>query len=339
MTSTIAHEASPRTRRLRKPTSPARASTRNRVVGIDVAKNTLEVAFKTSGNTRQYPNTDIGIHSLIRDIRKAKARLAVFEATGGYELNLYLQLAEHGIPAARIDPLRARAFATAVGKLAKTDAIDARMLAKFGETLEPQPMSHDDRHLLELRALVTRRSQLVFDRARQKGYLECALPSVKPSILEVIKFFRQKIKAVEAQIQTVIGATDSLRQKAEVLTSAPGVADVTASVLISHMPELGTVNRRQITALAGLAPYPRESGEHSGKRFIRGGRPFVRRVLYMAALVATRHNQTLKAFYSKLLNAGKPKKLAVIAVARRLLVALNAMARDNTTWKEATMHQ
>jgi transposase len=305
------------------------------VIGIDIAKATLDAAFTTTGPVRQYPNTTTGIKKLLRDMKKAKATLVVLEPTGGYERNLLNHLLTDNIPTAMVDPCRSRSFARAIGLKAKTDRIDAKMLAQFGQTMQLERLAKDYRDVLELRDYVARRAQLVNDKVREQGRLEAANGKVSDSIRRCIKALKREIIAVESVINHMIRSQPKLAAQVELVKAVPGIGPVTAATLVTHMPELGTVNRRQAAALAGLAPWARESGSGKGKRFIRGGRAAVRRALYLAALSAAKHNPRLKAFHARLLAAGKAKKQALVAVARKLLITVNAMLRNNSQWTTA----
>jgi transposase len=260
----------------------------------------------------------------------------VFEATGIYDRELTSQLHEAGIRFARVNPARARDFARASGRLAKTDAIDARMLAAFARTMAPaaDPAADPARNSLAL--LAKRRDQLVHMRAQEKNRRsESADHTTIESITRLLDFLTEEIKAIELKIKTLISKTPQIAEQARLMRSAPGIGPVACMQLIAQMPELGRLAPKQLAALAGLAPFNVDSGKHRGKRLIGGGRKRVRDALYMAALNAVRRNGILKTFYQRLRTAGKPAKLALIAVARKLLTILNAMLRDRKIYLPA----
>ena len=303
-------------------------------VGIDVAKNSFEVAVTGEVQTLNLSNDEAGHAELCQLLLPLAPRLVLLEATGGYEQDLALALAAAGLRVSVVNPRQARDFARCTGKLAKTDRIDAQALRNFAAMLDAQghePRALADEQRRELTALVVRRRQLVAMLVSERQRLGVAHSKAKPSILSIMD-------AIAAQLQDVDGALqDHIRAHhadlARLLTSVKGVGPTTASTLLAQLPELGQLNRKQITALVGLAPMNRDSGTLRGQRHIFGGRADVRRVLYVAALVGTRFNPVLKAFYAKLLAAGKPKKVALVACMHKLLVILNAIARTKQPWR------
>jgi transposase len=263
-----------------------------------------------------------------------KPELVVMEATGGYERLISKSLQSSGIKVSVMNPWQTHNFAKSLGKRAKTDKIDARMLAKYAEVINPSPtvvLSDKD---YALRQLVLRRTQLVKQRTQEKNRLQQSSPLVAKSIRKMIKLIKGEIKGIEAQIKTSVASDSELSVKAETLQSAKGVGLVSAYSLCTMLPELGHLNRRQIAALVGVAPFNRDSGDKSGQRSIVGGRADIRTVLYMATLSATRSNKKIKPYYQKLLKQGKKKKVALVACMRKLLVCLNAMLKNKESWQD-----
>lgn len=303
-------------------------------VGIDVAKNSFEVAVTGEVQTLSMSNEEAGHAELCQLLIPLAPRLVLLEATGGYEQNLALALAAAGLRVSVINPRQARDFARCMGRLAKTDRIDAQALRGFAALLDAQghePRALADEQQRELTALVVRRRQLVAMLVAERQRLGVAHPKAKPSILNIMDAIAAQLHDVDAQLKVHIQAHHA--DLAKLLTSVKGVGPTTASTLLAQLPELGKLNCKQITSLVGLAPMNRDSGTLRGQRHIFGGRSDVRRVLYLAALVGTRFNPVLKAFYAKLLAAGKPKKVALVACMHKLLIILNAIARTNSPWR------
>lgn len=303
-------------------------------VGIDVAKNSFEVAVTGEVQTLNLSNEEAGHAELCQLLIPLAPRLVLLEATGGYEQDLALALAAAGLRVSVINPRQARDFARCMGKLAKTDRIDAQALRGFAALLDAQghePRALADEQQRELTALVVRRRQLVAMLVAERQRLGVAHPKAKPSILNIMDAIAAQLHDVNAQLKVHIQAHHA--DLAKLLTSVKGVGPTTASTLLAQLPELGKLNRKQITSLVGLAPMNRDSGTLRGQRHIFGGRSDVRRVLYLAALVGTRFNPVLKAFYAKLLAAGKPKKVALVACMHKLLIILNAIARTSSPWR------
>lgn len=303
-------------------------------VGIDVAKNSFEVAVTGEVQTLNLSNEEAGHAELCQLLIPLAPRLVLLEATGGYEQNLALALAAAGLRVSVINPRQARDFARCMGRLAKTDRIDAQALRGFAALLDAQghePRALADEQQRELTALVVRRRQLVAMLVAERLRLGVAHPKAKPSILNIMDAIAAQLHDVDAQLKVHIQAHHA--DLAKLLTSVKGVGPTTASTLLAQLPELGKLNCKQITSLVGLAPMNRDSGTLRGQRHIFGGRSDVRRVLYLAALVGTRFNPVLKAFYAKLLAAGKPKKVALVACMHKLLIILNAIARTNSPWR------
>ncbi len=310
-------------------------------VGIDVAKATLEVALWPEGPGAQLANDVEGHDAILSMLSGREVTLIVLEATGGYEMACAAALQASGWPVAIVNPKQSRDFARAMGWLAKTDRIDARVLAQMAQVLSTHP-----KHALNLKpvpgeqqqrlqALVTRRRQLLTMLTAERNRLALSHSSVRPGIVVLIEILRAQMDAVEGELQVSITEDPALAETLELLTSVSGVGLRTATVLIADLPELGHLSHKAISALAGLAPVARDSGAQRGKRRIFGGRKNVRTALYMAGLVAARHNPVLRDFYQRLLAAGKPKKVALIAVCRKLLVILNAIAHSRQAWNPA----
>lgn len=302
-------------------------------VGIDVAKNSFEVAVTGETQTLSLGNDEAGHAELSQVLVPLAPRLVLLEATGGYEQELALALAAAGLRVSVINPRKARDFARCVGKLAKTDRIDAQALRDFAAMLDAQghePRALADELQRELTALVVRRRQLVAMLVAERQRLGVAHPKAKPSIEQIMNAIAAQLHDVDRQLKVHILAHHA--DLAKLLTSVKGVGPTTASTLLAQLPELGKLNRKQITSLVGLAPMNRDSGTLRGQRHIFGGRADVRRVLFVAALVGTRFNPVLKDFYARLLAAGKPKKVALVACMHKLLVILNAIARTKSPW-------
>lgn len=301
-------------------------------VGIDVSKDVLDVAVRPSGETFRVSNDEMGIVDLVKRIVALKATLVVMEATGGYEDNCAVALAAANVPMAVVNPRQVRDFAKALGKLAKTDSIDASVQAHFAEAIRPKVTELNDDATRELRSLVDRRTQLVEMRTAEMNRREHATKPMLRELEKHISWLNKRIHDLDKEIRKRIRLNPEWRAKDDLLQSAMGVADGTSARLLVSLPELGTASPKRISALVGLAPWNVDSGKSVGERRCWGGRADVRTALYMAAQTAVRHNPTLKAFYARLVQKGKPKKLALNACMRKLLIMLNAMLRDATTW-------
>jgi len=319
---------------LPSPTRDARIT-----VGVDVSKATLEVAISEGARSLVLPNDEAGCAALLSELRELDVALVLFEATGGFELACATALQLAGLAVAVINPRQARDFARAMGYLAKTDRIDAAVLADMARTLlarsdlsklvKPLP----DAQQLELQGLVTRRRQLIAMKLAEDHRMKMPGVRQRRSLNTIIKALDREIARVDKDLQAFVGANHA--ELAALLDSVKGVGKATISTLLAEVPELGKLSGREVSALVGVAPINRDSGTMRGKRTIFGGRPSVRKVLFMAALVASRHNPVIKAFYQRLLAAGKPKKLALTACARKLLTILNAMARTRKPFNAA----
>lgn len=302
-------------------------------IGIDVSKATLDVAALPDGQSWTVTNDDLGLAELAPHLVALAPALIVLEATGGFELLAAITLAKVGLPIAVVNPRQVRDFAKAMGQLAKTDALDAGMLAAFAQRVRPEPRPLPDEATQLLDGLLTRRRQLVEMLTAEKNRLGFARGPVKRDISQHIRWLEKRLADVDGDLQDAVAASPLSQAKAELLRSVPGVGPVTTFTLLATLPELGQLSRRQIAALVGVAPLNRDSGTLRGKRMVWGGRASVRAVLYMAALVGLKHNPILRRFYERLRAAGKPFKVAVTACMRKLLTILNAMLHQHRRWE------
>lgn len=303
-------------------------------VGIDVAKAFFDLFDAAADHGERFEYTPAGIRACRTYLTGRAPRLIVMESTGGYETELAVALSDAGLPVAVINPRRIRDFARATGKLAKTDRIDARVIAGFAASLQPVPQGVWDEQTRRMKALVARRAQLLqMKTAEQNRREHSGDPVIARSITVVIRTLEKEIAKVEQQVRDQITRTPDLKQKADQLTSVPGIGETTALMLIAEVPELGQLNRRQIAALIGVAPINRDSGTFRGKRMTGGGRRFVRARLYMPTIVATQHNPWLKRFYQHLLAKGKTPMTALVATMRKLITMLNSLLATNQTWR------
>lgn len=302
--------------------------------GIDVSKDRLDVAVGSPKPRAWAVRYDeAGVESLVRDLRDLAPTLLVLEASGGLETNVVAALATAGLPVAVVNPRQVRDFARAMGELAKTDSIDARILALFAERIRPEVRPLKSEETRDLDALMTRRRQLIDIRVGERNRLHQSAPVVRESIKEHLAWLDARIEEVEKELQERIQQSSVWREKDRVLRSAPGVGPTVSLSLLAGVPELGTLNRQQVSKLIGVAPLNRDSGTLRGKRRIWGGRAEVRSVLYMATLTAIRYNPVIRDFYHRLVGRGKLKKVALVACMRKLLTILNRMLKDNTTWQ------
>jgi len=307
------------------------------VIGIDVAKDRLDVCVRPSGDSFIVARTGAGIEDLAERLKKLTPRVVAIEATGGFETVVAAGLAAAGVPLVIVNPAQVRAFAQALGKRAKTDPIDAAVIAHFVEATRAQPRPLPDETTRLLADLVTRRRQII-DMMIAEGQRNHRLVNkrLKNSIARLRRALEKELAEIDRELDDQVRGSPAWAAKEDLLASVPGVGPIIARTLIAELPELGALDRRKIAALVGLAPWTRQSGQWRGKSFIGGGRKTVRTALFMAAMVAARHNPVLKAFRDKLVAAGKPKLLALIAVARKLLIILNAILRDNRPWQPKT---
>ena len=306
-------------------------------VGIDVAKESLDVAWTSGDQTRRLSaaNSRAGLIALVGQLPPTIETRVVVEATGGYERALVTALVEAGYRTAVVNPRQVRDFAKALGVLAKTDRIDALVLAQFGRQVEPRLLEADPAERAELMQLVSRRRQLIDLRTMESNRLEHATArAAERSIRHVLKLLDREVEQLEAEIARLLESDDDWRAKIELLSTTPGVAQVTSATLVAEVPELGRLSRQAIAALVGVAPFNDDSGRHRGQRRIAGGRASVRRVLYMAALSARRCNPAIRAFAQRLAALGKKPKVIITACMRKLLVILNAMLKTKTPWKD-----
>ena len=305
------------------------------VIGIDVGKEKLDVGVADEKRVRVWANDEPGRTELSGWIVEQKASLVVVEASGGYEAAIVSELVSRGQAVALVNPTRVRAFARAEGILAKTDKIDAQVIARFGATMNPQANVRRDEAQVELNQVVTRRRQLVLMLTAEKNRHQTASPVIQAHIACHITWLQTEIEALEQQISQAIAANPEWTETAQRVDSAPGIGFITAATLVADLPELGQLNRQKIAALVGVAPFNHDSGKQRGKRRIFGGRTSVRSVLYMATLSAIRHNPVIKAFYQRLVAKGKLKKVALTACMRKLLVILNTMVKTGQDWNPA----
>jgi transposase len=304
-------------------------------VGIDVSKARLDVAVVPSGESFSVPNDDGGIEKMVVRIRELDAALVLLEATGGLERRALARLVTAGLRAMAVNPRNVRDFARALGKLAKTDRLDAVILARFAEAVRPEWRPMADEQTQQLQEHLTRRRQLVeMITAEKNRLLSVEHRGIRRQIKATIEWLEKQLNINEYDLDQAIKETPVWREKADLLKSVPGVGRVTVSTMLALLPELGTLTRKQIAALVGVAPFNRDSGTLRGRRAVWGGRATVRAVLYMAALVGTRFNPALRAMYLRLIAAGKRKKVAVVACARKLLTILNAILRTRTAWRD-----
>lgn len=302
------------------------------IIGVDVAKGWADVHWRRSGRAER---VEAKGPALARWARQVQGGLVVLEASGGYERPLLAALARTGVAFALVNPGRARAFAQATGRLAKTDRVDARVLADMGHALDLQPSPPPDPERARLAQLVARREDLVTTVGREMNRLAQAADAwIGREVGRLVRVLKAHLLLVERQIAALIAAGPQLVAQARCLRSAPGIGPALAAVLLARLPELGRLTRRQVASLASLAPHAHDSGLHKGRRHIKGGRAEVRRALYLAAFVASRRDPAMRTFRQRLQTAGKPTKLALTACARKLLTTLNAMLRDDTNYRQ-----
>lgn len=305
---------------------------KERFVGIDVSKSTLDVSVRPDGERWTAKNDEQGINELVDRLGSLKPSMVVLEATGGLQMPVVASMAVAKLPVVVVNPRQVRDFAKATGRLAKTDKIDAEVIAHFGDAIRPEIRPVKDPQAQELSALLTRRCQLVGMLAAEKNRLHSAIQRVRKDIQAHIRWLEKRLKDVDAELNGAIRQTPVWRQKDEILRSAPGVGPVLSLTLLSELPELGSINRRELAALVGLAPFNRDSGQYRGKRSVWGGRAKVRSALYMGTMSAIRWNPVIRPFYQRLIEAGKGHKVAATACMRKLLIILNAMVKSNTPW-------
>jgi transposase len=300
----------------------------DRFVGIDVSKAMLDLACLPDGTTLSVPNDEGGVAELVGQVLALTPTLVVLEATGGFEHLAAASLAKAGLPVVVANPRQVRGFANALGRLAKTDALDAAVLAEFAQRVRPAPRPLPTAEAELLDSLLTRRRQLVEMLTAERNRLLVARPTVRRDLQQHIRFLERRLREADEDLHTAVQASPAWRVKDDLLQSVPGVGRVVSLTLLAELPELGRLSHKEIAALVGVAPLNRDSGTRRGKRLVYGGRAPVRAVLYMAALVASKCNPVIRAFYRRLRAAGKPAKLALTACMRKLLIILNALARS-----------
>jgi transposase len=304
-------------------------------VGLDIAKDQIDVGTCPAGKHWRVPNDTEGIARLVEDLAALAPGCIVLEASGGYEHEAAATLATAGLPVAVVNPRQVREFARSTGQLAKTDRLDALILARFGEAVKPAIRALPDAQARELRDLLVRRTQLVTMKAAEKNRLKTAGPAVRKHIKAHIAWLEAQLDELDQELRTRLKGSPIWREKEELLRSVTGIGPVASLTLLAVLPELGRLSRKEIASLAGLAPIARDSGRFRGKRTIWGGRTRVRQGLYMATVCAIRHNPVISAFYQRLTAAGKPHKVALTACMHKLLLICNALLRDNTPWDPA----
>jgi transposase len=304
-----------------------------RYVGIDVAQDWLDVAVHGSGQPWRVRADEAGIADLVGTLREQQVHLVVLEATGGYEVPVTAALGIEGIPVAVVNPCQVRDFARSLGKLAKTDRLDAQVLALFGAATHPEPRPLPAVQAQELAALVARRRQVLHMHAAELQRRQRALPVVRPRIDRVLAVLELELEDLDGDLHDRLRQSPLWREQEDLLRGVPGVGPALTFNLLAGLPELGTLSPKQVAALVGVAPLNRDSGRWRGKRVVWGGRAHVRAALYMPTVVAVRWNPVLRGYYQRLVAAGKPKKVALIACMRKLLVILNAMLKHRTPWQ------
>lgn len=306
-------------------------------VGIDVSKGWLDVAVHESEANWRVENDEKGIAALVKTLKPMAPSLIVLEATGGFEMMLVAELAHAKLPVVVTNPRRTRAFARSTGQLAKTDKIDARILAHFAAAVRPPARELPSEEEEQLTGLLTRRRQIVDMLTVERNRLHTVRPKLRADIEEHIHWLNEKLGKLDEEIDQFVLRLPVWKEKDAILRSTPGVGRVTSSTMLAMLPELGALNRQEIAALVGVAPVNKDSGKKHGKRRVYGGRATVRSVLYMAALAARKYNPVIKKFYENLIQRGKEKKVALTACMRKLLVILNAMIRTNQKWRTAAV--
>lgn len=302
-------------------------------IGIDVSNDSLDVAVRPTGEFWSESNTDKGVIGIVTRLQPLSPEMVVVEATGGLEALVVTALSSAGLPVVAVNPRQVRDFAKATGTLAKTDKIDAQVIAHFGEAVRPNIRPVKDEKLQDMTNLITRRRQIIDMLTAEKNRLKRASKQVAKDIETHIAWLTKRLERTDAKLLKQIEENPLWHEKDMICRSVPGVGRVLSMSLLANLPELGKVSPRQVSALVGVAPFNHDSGKYRGRRIVWGGRANVRAVLYMAALVAVRFNPRIKAFYEKLINNGKKPKVAITACMHKLLIILNAMVRDGTAWQ------
>lgn len=301
-------------------------------VGIDVAKDSMEVTVHDSNESRNYTNDESGLAKLTTRMKRLSPSLIVMEATGGYEVSAAAELQSKGFPVAVVNPRHIREFARSVGILAKTDTLDAKVIARYAATVQPTPRALPTEETRQLGAIMMRRRQIVAMLTAEKNRLHQADPAVKAGIKDHISWLEKKLDDINKELGQMVENSPEWKEKNDIIQSVPGVGPNLAVTILTDFPELGALNRKQTAALSGVAPFNRDSGTLRGRRMIWGGRNIVRTATYMSTFVAIRFNPLLKAFFDRLIAAGKPFKVALVACMRKLLCILNAMLKNHTYW-------
>ena len=304
-------------------------------VGIDVSKDRLDVHVRPTGEAFAVARDGEGLAALVARLKPLAPHLVAVEATGGFEMTVAAAIAGAGLPLAIVNPAQVRHYAQALGRRAKTDRIDAEVIARFAEAVRPEPRPLPDEATQALADLVTRRRQIIAMMVAERQRATRLPKRLKRSCERVVRVLEKELAALDQDIDTTVRGTPAWRAKEDLLASVIGIGTITARALIADLPELGTLDRRKIAALVGVAPFTRQSGQWRGKSFIAGGRPYVRAALFVATMAAVRHNPSIRDFRQRLLANGKPKMVAMIACMRKLLTILNAILRDQTPWKPA----
>jgi transposase len=304
-------------------------------VGIDVSKDRLDVHVQPTGEAFAVARDGEGLASLVARLTPLMPHLVAVEATGGFEMTVAAAIAGAGLPLAIVNPAQVRHYAQALGRRAKTDRIDAEVIARFAEAARPEPRPLPDEATQALADLVTRRRQIIAMMVAERQRATRLPKRLKRSCERVVRVLEKELAALDQDIDTTVRGTPAWRVKEDLLASVTGIGTITARALIADLPELGTLNRRQIAALVGVAPFTRQSGRWQGKSFIAGGRPTIRAALFVATMAAVRHNPSIRDFRQRLIAKGKPKMVAMVACMRKLLTILNAILRDQTPWKPA----
>ena len=306
-----------------------------RYVGIDVSKDRLDVSVRPSGEAFVVTRDDKGLSELVERLRGLAPRLIAVEATGGYETVVAAAIGGAGLPLAVVNPAQVRHYAQALGKRAKTDPIDAEVIARFAEATRPEPRALPDEATQALAELVTRRRQIIGMMVAERQRATRLPRRLRKSCERVVRMLEKELAALDIDIDTTVRGSPAWRATEDLLASVPGVGSLTARALIAELPELGRLDRRSVASLVGLAPFTQQSGQWRGKAFISGGRSSVRAALFLATMAAVRHNPAIREFRQRLLAAGKPKMVAMIACMRKLLTILNAIIRDQKPWQPA----
>ncbi|HZA24935.1 MAG TPA: IS110 family transposase [Dehalococcoidia bacterium] len=306
---------------------------------MDVSKDQLDIAVRPTGETWSMPNDASGITEVVQRVAQLHPKLVVLEATGGLQMPVAAALASAGLPLSMVNPRQVRDFARATGRLAKTDRLDAQVLAHFAEAVRPTPYPLPDAQTQELTALLTRRHQVVEMLTAEKNRLRATRSkAVRQRVQDHIRWLEQELADLDDDLDHTLRESPLWREKDTLLRSVPGIGRVVSITLLADLPELGTLSRHQIAALVGVAPLNRDSGRFRGQRMVWGGRARVRAALYMAALTASRYNPIIKAFYHRLCEAGKARKVALTACMRKLLIILNSMVKQQQTWTHDVQH-